>query len=136
MIQTIFARLSWAEMPMYCPQCLTDYRDGFSECADCRVRLVAGTPPERPSHCLDAIPVFETREIFGFHLAAGALEEAGIEFAVEGDDPRTDPSSWTGLVGPTPFAGKCHCRILVRSEDVARARDILEPIREREDKAE
>jgi hypothetical protein len=27
---------------MYCPECLVDYRDGFSECSDCRVALVSG----------------------------------------------------------------------------------------------
>ena len=27
---------------MYCPECLVAYRDGFSECSDCRIALVAG----------------------------------------------------------------------------------------------
>jgi Putative prokaryotic signal transducing protein len=30
----------------YCPNCLTEYIAGTSECEDCRVRLVPGSPPE------------------------------------------------------------------------------------------
>ncbi|MGH2808527.1 MAG: DUF2007 domain-containing protein [Actinomycetota bacterium] len=30
----------------YCPQCGTEYRDGFTRCHDCDVELQAGPPPE------------------------------------------------------------------------------------------
>src|SRR5262249_47890794 len=30
---------------MYCPRCLTEYREGFAECVDCRIPLAAGPPP-------------------------------------------------------------------------------------------
>jgi hypothetical protein len=30
---------------MYCPKCRVEYRAGFTECSDCRVRLVAELPP-------------------------------------------------------------------------------------------
>jgi hypothetical protein len=36
---------------MVCPQCRTEYRPGFAECADCRVPLVDALPvgaPDRP----------------------------------------------------------------------------------------
>ena len=29
---------------MYCPQCRVEYFEGFTECSDCRVPLLAGTP--------------------------------------------------------------------------------------------
>jgi hypothetical protein len=36
-------------MAMHCPQCLTEYRDGFSECSDCHVALAPGLPPAASS---------------------------------------------------------------------------------------
>jgi hypothetical protein len=31
---------------MYCPQCRAEYRDGFTECSDCRVALIDAAPAE------------------------------------------------------------------------------------------
>jgi putative signal transducing protein len=31
----------------YCPQCLTEYVEGTTECEDCHANLVTGSPPER-----------------------------------------------------------------------------------------
>ena len=28
----------------YCPNCLTEYQDGVTECIDCHIPLVEGTP--------------------------------------------------------------------------------------------
>ena len=33
---------------MYCPQCRTEYRRGFTQCVDCEVELVPELPPEPP----------------------------------------------------------------------------------------
>lgn len=32
----------------WCPKCKTEYRDGFEECADCKVALVDELPEEEP----------------------------------------------------------------------------------------
>jgi uncharacterized RDD family membrane protein YckC len=34
---------------VYCPQCRAEYRDGFTECSDCRVPLIAERLPVAPS---------------------------------------------------------------------------------------
>ena len=31
---------------MYCPQCNSEYREGFVNCAECNVPLIEGVPPE------------------------------------------------------------------------------------------
>jgi uncharacterized RDD family membrane protein YckC len=33
---------------VYCPKCRAEYRDGFTECSDCRVPLIAERPPATP----------------------------------------------------------------------------------------
>ena len=83
---------------MFCPQCLTEYRDGFVECADCLVPLVPGLPPQPekvpyfdtlplsarrpPEISLDLVTVLEARDSFALDLAKASLEDAGIEYLV------------------------------------------------------
>jgi hypothetical protein len=60
---------------------LTEYRDGFFECADCRVPLAAGLPPSPvKEHGLQLVTVLETRDTFGLSLAKASLDEAGIDY--------------------------------------------------------
>jgi hypothetical protein len=73
---------------MYCPQCLVEYRDGFTECADCHVSLVAGSPPAEPADRFDPnadlAVVLETNDLVQLAMAKGLLEEAGIPYFVLG----------------------------------------------------
>jgi hypothetical protein len=72
---------------VYCPQCQAEYRDGFTECSDCRVPLVAGTPPEVEDGfdpTLDLVVVLETNDRIQLAMAKGLLEDAGIPFFVLG----------------------------------------------------
>ena len=72
---------------MYCPQCLVEYREGFTECSDCRVPLLAGAPPEPVDSfdpTLDLVVVLETNDDVQLALAKGLLEDAGIPFLVLG----------------------------------------------------
>ncbi len=73
---------------MFCPQCLVEYRDGFTECSDCHVDLLAGAPPEEPPDpfdpTLDLVVVLETNDGIQLAMAKGALEDAGIPFFVLG----------------------------------------------------
>ena len=73
---------------MYCPQCLCEYRDGFTECSDCQVTLLAGTPPpeqvDRFDPTLGLVVVLETNDRVQLAFAKGLLEEAGIPFFILG----------------------------------------------------
>ena len=72
---------------MYCPQCRAEYRDGFTECSDCQVPLLAGAPPEPHSGFnpdLDLVVVLETNDGIQLAMAKGLLEDAGIPFFVLG----------------------------------------------------
>ena len=68
---------------MYCPQCLAEYREGFTECSDCRVPLLAGKPPAAESDFdpnLNLVVVFESNDPVEIAMAKGALEDAGIPY--------------------------------------------------------
>jgi len=72
---------------VYCPQCQAEYRDGFAECSDCHVPLLAGAPPEEPDPFdpnLDLVVVLETNDRVQLALARGLLEDAGIPLYVLG----------------------------------------------------
>lgn len=74
--------------PVYCPQCLVEYRDGFAECADCQVPLLPGPPPPEPPDAFDPtlelVVALETNDGIQLALAKGLLEDAGIPFFVLG----------------------------------------------------
>jgi hypothetical protein len=73
---------------VYCPQCRVEYRTGFTECSDCRIPLLPGTPSEdEPAPFdpnLDLVVVLETNDRIQLALAKGLLEDAGIPFYVLG----------------------------------------------------
>ena len=113
-------------MAMHCPRCLTEYRDGFSECADCRVPLVRGLPPApetREEHDVDLVSVLATSDPFVMNLAKATLEDAGIEYVLRGDDAAE--RTLTGL----SQAGAEASQFLVESGRAAEAREALEPLK-------
>jgi hypothetical protein len=72
---------------VYCPQCGTEYREGFAECSDCHVPLLAGTLPEEPTQLeptLDLVVVLESNDRIQLAMAKGLLENAQIPFFVMG----------------------------------------------------
>ena len=112
----------------HCPQCQVEYREGFAECTDCQVPLVPGPRPEAPpvDHGLHLVTVLEVGDSLTLTLAKSALDDAGIEYTVTGDDPVS--SSLPGLfgAGAAPLID-CACAIQVSRESEAMAREILEP---------
>jgi hypothetical protein len=111
-------------MAMHCPRCSTEYRDGFSECTDCRVPLAPGPPPARrpAKHDVDLVTVLESSDPFVLNLAKATLEDAGIRYVEEGDD-----ANERGLTGMAP-AGALASQLQVESARAAHAREVLEPL--------
>ena len=115
---------------MYCPQCLTEYREGFVECADCRAPLAPGLPSKpSPVEEIELVTVLETHDTFALSLAKASLGEAGIEYLVKSNQLQylRAPQEFTGL-GVTPLGG-CYCQIQVAREFESEARALLEPLR-------
>ena len=111
-------------MSMHCPQCLTEYRDGFSVCADCHVPLAQGRPPAsvEQQHDVALVTVLETSDPFVVNLGKATLEDAGIEYVMGGDD-----AAERGLTGMSP-AGAAASRLQVEAARADEARELLEPL--------
>ncbi len=108
---------------MYCPECRAEYRAGFTQCSDCRIPLVAGTPPApalRFDPTLDPVIVLETNDPVQSALARGLLEDAGIPFLVLGQIARLVPDI-------DPFLRKW-VRIQVPRGREQEAKDVLESV--------
>ena len=110
-------------MAMHCPQCLTEYRDGFTECADCRVALAPGPPPKSTSesHKVELVTVLETSEPFLLNLAKSTLEDGGVDYVIEGDEPEE-----RSIVMPPTGAPQTRIRVATSCAD--EARELLEPL--------
>ncbi len=112
---------------MYCPKCKVEYRDGFTECSDCKVELQAGSPPAEaaPEPDLELVQVIECDDPVELALAKGTLDDAGVYHV---DRPRMTEFG-VGYVYATPYI-HAPTEILVALKDEARARELLEPISE------
>jgi hypothetical protein len=112
---------------MYCARCLTEYRDGFADCADCQIPLEVGLPPQ-PGEAppVELVTVLETSDPFALNLAKASLEDAGIEYVAGGGDP-SGLAGMIGIVMKAPGGGCCEIQVARERESEARA--LLEPLR-------
>ena len=110
---------------MFCPQCKTEYRPGFTTCADCGVPLVEVLPPEpveeEPAdtgHSTldgDLVHILDTFNPGDVALIKSILEGEGIPYAFEGEHSQY-------VYGAVPF------RLMVPSEYADEAREVLEKL--------
>jgi hypothetical protein len=109
---------------VYCPQCKVEYRDGFTECSDCRVPLLSGTRPPDPPDAFDPnlelVVVLETNDSVQLAMARGLLEQAGIPMFVLGRIA-------TLVQDVDPFLRKWE-RLQVPRDREAEARDLLQQV--------
>jgi hypothetical protein len=103
---------------MFCPKCKSEYREGFYKCADCDVDLVAEQPPELMEEVsyVDLVEVYSTYQQSDIAFIKSVFDGEGITYFFEGE-------SSIMLV-----AGGAYARLLVKAEEVQRAREILQDL--------
>ena len=71
---------------MFCPKCKSEYRDGFTECADCCIALVHELPTEQDQNkYVDLRELLTTNDQGEIALFKSILEGEGIPFLAQGD---------------------------------------------------
>ncbi len=75
-------------MSLFCPQCGAEYREGFLECSDCHLPLVAALPSEpqpQPQPDLELVTVLVTGNPALIAVAKSLLEDSGIEYLTQNE---------------------------------------------------
>ena len=103
---------------MFCPKCKSEYREGFYKCADCGSDLVTEQPPELVEEIsyVDLVEVYSTYQQSDIAFIKSVFDGEGITYFFEGE-------SSIMLV-----AGGAYARLLVKAEEVQRAREILQEL--------
>ncbi|HVG24207.1 MAG TPA: DUF2007 domain-containing protein [Thermoanaerobaculia bacterium] len=106
---------------MICPECDSEYRDGFTRCADCDVELIEPPPPEPE---VQLVKIYEGGNPAVLPLIESLLRDAQIEFMTRGEAlqdlfalGRFGTGGGSNAVGPVEY--------WVRAEDEQAARELL-----------
>lgn len=82
---------------MYCPECKSEYRSGFTVCSDCQVPLVETLPDDEHEEDYRFERVLSTFNSGDIAFIKSLLDGAGINFFFEGENfnlsrPATQPA--------------------------------------------
>lgn len=100
---------------MICPICKSEYRDGFTRCADCEIDLVQTTPdkkqsaPERSLNINDSIEILQVMNYGDMAFIKSLLEAENIMYSFLGES----------MLGKTWGAAKA--RLCIHESDVEKA---------------
>lgn len=113
---------------MICPECGSEYREGFTRCSDCDVALVQAAPEEGGEPDVEIVKVFEATNAAVLPLVESVLFDANIEFMTKSEGlqdvfalGRLGMGS-NNLIGPAT--------IWVRKDDEAEARGLIDMLDE------
>ncbi|MDP8247667.1 MAG: DUF2007 domain-containing protein [Candidatus Tritonobacter lacicola] len=98
---------------MFCPKCRDEYRDGFTECAECGVPLVPEIPPEPVTEYVDYEEILTTFNPTDIAFIKSVLEGEGITYFFKGE--------YFNLM--RPFIEPA--RLMVQNAEAGRARELL-----------
>jgi hypothetical protein len=122
--------MSRKEITMFCPNCRSEFRDGFTYCKKCNKELVDKLDPmpeDKPIEYeyAEMVTIAETSELFEVALARGALESAHIRFNITNEFTQNliATSGLSGLANPITVS-----KIMVEKVKEEEARLILESI--------
>lgn len=104
---------------MYCPECGSEYREGFFECVDCQVALTAEPPAEETHPDLDLVTVMAEEDPGRLALAESLLMDAEIPYIKKGD--QVQDLFGGGRIGFNPLVGPVLLQVSEEYAEEARA---------------
>lgn len=120
-------------MTMICPECGSEYREGFVRCSDCDVALVDPPPPEpepeldedfrEPQPDVKLVKVYESGNEAIIAVLESVMADAGIEVMIKGDE-LSGAVNW-GRLGLGPLARLGPAEVWVREDDVQEAAALI-----------
>jgi hypothetical protein len=111
---------------MFCPECRGEYREGFTECADCGVPLVEKLTATETDPAPDAglVALLRTGDPNELAFAEAVLTEADIPFVKKGESVQDLFALGRVGMGFNPITGPIV--LLVSEEHAAEAAKLLE----------
>jgi hypothetical protein len=115
---------------MFCPQCKSEYREGFVRCADCGVALQSPAAHERAeaAHAATSLPeasavLWRGQDPVSFSVVLSALDEEGIFYK---EFQRRDYAAALSRPFALGYYGLPHWEVRVCATDLSAARRIAE----------
>ncbi len=71
---------------MYCPECKSEYRPGFTRCKDCDVELVVELPVAAKQEFVDLVEVMSSGDAAQIPLIKSILEAEEIPYLAQGEN--------------------------------------------------
>ncbi|MSP39824.1 MAG: DUF2007 domain-containing protein [Deltaproteobacteria bacterium] len=96
---------------MYCPNCRSEYRPGFTRCHDCDVALIVELPVEAKPEFVDLVEVLSTADAGQISIIKSILEAEDIPYLAQGEN--------------FALARNIAVRLLVSSECLEDAKEVL-----------
>jgi hypothetical protein len=108
---------------MICPECGSEYREGFTHCNDCDVDLVEPLAEEAGEPDVDLVSVYKSGNPALLPIVESLLRDAQIEFMTTGQ-------SVQALQGAIGISFVVPVEFWVRSESADQARELLADVDE------
>lgn len=106
---------------MFCHKCGFEYEEGITRCGKCNIDLVVEPSPQKSYVYKDLVLLDSFTNVVEANLAKGTIESEGIEAYLLGDDMVAANWLLMNAIGGL--------RLMVRSDDEKRAREILQEYR-------
>jgi Putative prokaryotic signal transducing protein len=113
---------------MICPECGSEYRPGYTQCADCAVALVEPEPEEAGEPDVELVQVFTSTNAAVLPLVESVLLDAEIEFMTKSEGLQDLFALGRFGLGSNNLIGPAE--IWVRKDDEAEARSLIEMLDE------